>query len=178
MSPPVGDNEDHIGAFVVTAGDEIHRLADQFTKELDDYQSILYKALADRLAEAYAEYLHMRVRREFWGYAADEGFSNEELIKEQYSGIRPAPGYPACPDHTEKKTLFELLEPEESVGVSLTENYAMWPPSSVSGFYFSHPESKYFGLGRIERDQVFDYAARKGNDCRGNRALAGAFLKL
>src|SRR5262249_23472271 len=128
----------------------------------DDYSSILCKALADRLAEAFAERMHARVRREFWAYAPDERLSNEEMILEKYQGIRPAPGYPAQPDHTEKATLFKLLDAEKNAGVKLTESFAMWPGSSVSGLYFSPPESYYFGVGKIERDQVEDYAARKG----------------
>jgi 5-methyltetrahydrofolate--homocysteine methyltransferase len=137
-------------------------IADRFKNANDDYSSILVKALADRLAEAFAERMHSRVRREFWGYASGEALSNEELILEKYDGIRPAPGYPAQPDHTEKKTLFALLDAERAAGVRLTESYAMWPGASVSGLYFSHPESYYFGVGKIERDQVGDYAARKG----------------
>ncbi|WP_306670854.1 vitamin B12 dependent-methionine synthase activation domain-containing protein, partial [Endozoicomonas sp. SESOKO3] len=128
----------------------------------DDYNSIMVKALADRLAEAFAEYMHEKVRKEFWCYAPDEVLSNEELIKEKYTGIRPAPGYPACPDHTEKAVLFELLNGEENTGVNLTEHFAMMPAASVSGWYFSHPESKYFGLGKIARDQLASYAERKG----------------
>src|SRR5262245_42636383 len=120
------------------------------------------KALCDRLAEAFAERMHERVRREFWGYEKDENLSNEDLIKEKYRGIRPAPGYPACPDHTEKRTLFQLLDGEKATGVTLTESFAMWPASSVSGWYFSHPQSHYFGVGKIARDQVEDYARRKG----------------
>jgi 5-methyltetrahydrofolate--homocysteine methyltransferase len=122
----------------------------------------MVKALADRLAEAFAELMHARVRKEFWAYASEENLSNEELISEKYQGIRPAPGYPACPDHTEKKRLFELLDAEKQLGIELTESYAMHPASSVSGFYFSHPESTYFGLGKIAKDQVVDYANRKG----------------
>ena len=122
----------------------------------------MLKALADRLAEAFAERMHERVRKEFWGYASDESFSNEELIEERYRGIRPAPGYPACPDHTEKRTLWNLLNVEKNTGISITESYAMFPTASVSGWYFSHPASRYFGLGKIERDQVEDYAKRKG----------------
>ena len=137
-------------------------IADRFKNANDDYSSILCKALADRLAEAFAERMHARVRREFWGYAPDEALTPEELILEQYAGIRPAPGYPAQPDHTEKATLFALLDAENTAGVKLTESFAMWPGSSVSGLYFSHPESFYFGVGKIERDQVEDYAARKG----------------
>ena len=137
-------------------------VADRFKNANDDYSSILCKALADRLAEAFAERMHARVRREFWGYAPDETATPDQLLLEQYAGIRPAPGYPAQPDHTEKATLFRLLDAENTAGVTLTESYAMWPGSSVSGLYFSHPESFYFGVGKIERDQVEDYAARKG----------------
>lgn len=126
----------------------------------------MVKALADRLAEAFAEVMHERVRREYWGYAAEESLSNEELIAEKYHGIRPAPGYPACPDHTEKKRLFELLDAEKQIGIQLTESYAMYPASAVSGFYFSHPESTYFALGKIAKDQVVDYAERKGMDLK------------
>jgi 5-methyltetrahydrofolate--homocysteine methyltransferase len=152
---------DYIGAFVVTAGIGEDVVADRFKNANDDYSSILCKALADRLAEAFAERMHARVRREFWGYAPDETLAPDQLILEQYAGIRPAPGYPAQPDHTEKATLFTLLDAENTAGVKLTESYAMWPGSSVSGLYFSHPESFYFGVGKIERDQVEDYAARK-----------------
>ena len=152
---------DHIGAFVVTAGIGEDVVADRFKNANDDYSSIMVKALADRLAEAYAERLHQRVRKEFWGYAAGETLGNADLIAEKYSGIRPAPGYPAQPDHTEKGTLFQLLDGER-IGVTLTESYAMWPGASVCGLYFSHPESHYFGVGKIERDQIEDYAARKG----------------
>jgi len=153
---------DYIGAFVVTAGIGEDLIADRFKNANDDYSSILCKALADRLAEAFAERMHARVRREFWGYAPDETLAPDQLILEEYAGIRPAPGYPAQPDHTEKATLFRLLDAENTAGVTLTESYAMWPGSSVSGLYFSHPESFYFGVGKIERDQVEDYAARKG----------------
>jgi 5-methyltetrahydrofolate--homocysteine methyltransferase len=147
---------------VVTAGIGEDVVADRFKNANDDYSSILCKALADRLAEAFAERMHARVRREFWGYAPDETLPPDQLILEQYAGIRPAPGYPAQPDHTEKATLFRLLDAEKNSGVRLTESYAMWPGSSVSGLYFSHAESFYFGVGKIERDQVEDYAARKG----------------
>jgi 5-methyltetrahydrofolate--homocysteine methyltransferase len=153
---------DFAGAFVVTAGLGAAELALQFEAKQDDYNSIMVKALADRLAEAFAERLHARIRQEFWGYAPDEDFDNEDLIAERYVGIRPAPGYPACPDHTEKGILFELLSAEAQIGVTLTENFAMQPAASVSGWYFSHPESSYFGLGKIDRDQVADYATRKG----------------
>jgi 5-methyltetrahydrofolate--homocysteine methyltransferase len=152
---------DYVGAFVVTAGIGEDIIADRFKHANDDYSSILCKALADRLAEAFAERMHERVRKEFWAYAPDEALSTDELILEKYQGIRPAPGYPAQPDHTEKATLFRLLDAEATAGVTLTESYAMWPGSSVSGLYFSHPESYYFGVGKIERDQVEDYAARK-----------------
>ncbi len=152
---------DYIGAFAVTAGVGEDEIADRFKLKNDDYSSILVKALADRLAEAFAERLHQRVRQEFWDYAPDESLSADDLIAEKYSGIRPAPGYPAQPEHTEKATIFKLL-PAEKIGVKLTESFAMWPGASVSGLYFSHPESHYFGVGKIERDQVEDYAKRKG----------------
>ena len=153
---------DYVGGFVVTAGHGEEEHAKRFAQAQDDYGKILLSALADRLAEAFAERMHQRVRTEFWGYAPDENLSCEELIAEGYRGIRPAPGYPAQPDHTEKATLFALLDAERTAGVHLTESFAMWPGSSVSGLYFSHPESRYFGVGRIARDQVEDYAARKG----------------
>jgi 5-methyltetrahydrofolate--homocysteine methyltransferase len=162
IAPVSSGVPDYIGAFVVTAGIGEDIIADRFKNANDDYSSILCKALADRLAEAFAERMHARVRREFWGYAPDEALTPDQLILEQYKGIRPAPGYPAQPDHTEKATLFALLDAENTAGVKLTESYAMWPGSSVSGLYFSHPESFYFGVGKIERDQVEDYAARKG----------------
>ncbi|MGQ3671598.1 methionine synthase [Xanthobacter sp. TB0136] len=153
---------DYIGGFAVTTGiGEDEKIA-EFKAAHDDYSSILFKALCDRLAEAFAERMHMRVRTTYWGYAAEEDLSNEDLIGEKYRGIRPAPGYPAQPDHTEKATLFDLLDAEARIGLKLTESFAMWPGSAVSGLYFSHPESAYFGVGRIERDQVEDYAARKG----------------
>ncbi len=153
---------DHLGGFVVTAGPGIEAKAAEFEAAHDDYAAIMVKALGDRLAEAFAERMHERVRREFWGYAPDEDLSNEDLIAERYSGIRPAPGYPACPDHTEKLTLFRLLDAPATTGVELTESLAMTPASSVSGWYFAHPEARYFGVGKIERDQVEDYARRKG----------------
>ncbi len=153
---------DYVGGFAVTAGIGEEVVAERFARANDDYSKILSQALADRLAEAFAERLHARVRREFWAYAPDEKFSAEELIREAYDGIRPAPGYPAQPDHTEKATLFSLLDAEAQTGIKLTESYAMWPGSSVSGLYFAHPQSHYFGVGRIERDQAVDYAARKG----------------
>ncbi|TMV15651.1 methionine synthase [Arenibacterium halophilum] len=153
---------DYVGGFVVTAGPEEVAIAEKFEKAGDDYSAIMVKALADRVAEAMAEMLHQRVRREFWGYAGDETFTPEDLIGEPYRGIRPAPGYPAQPDHTEKQTLFRLLRAEDTTGVTLTESMAMWPGSSVSGLYIGHPEAYYFGVAKVERDQVADYAARKG----------------
>lgn len=153
--------QDYIGCFCVTTGFGVDEKAAEFEKQLDDYNSILVKALADRLAEAFAEYLHLKVRKEIWGYASDEKLSNEDLIKENYTGIRPAPGYPACPDHLEKPTIWKLLNVEQEIGVTLTESMAMWPASSVSGYYFANPQSKYFGLGKIKKDQVEDYAKRR-----------------
>jgi 5-methyltetrahydrofolate--homocysteine methyltransferase len=153
---------DFVGAFAVTAGQGVDEIVAEFEAANDDYSAILAKALADRLAEAFAEHLHQRVRRELWGYAPDEALTNADLIAERYEGIRPAPGYPACPDHTEKATLFELLEAEARAGIRLTESFAMWPGASVSGYYFWNPASHYFGLGRIGRDQLADYADRKG----------------
>ena len=153
---------DFVGAFAVTAGHGLDELVTGFEEANDDYSAILAKALADRLAEAFAERLHERVRRELWGYAPDEALANPDLIAERYQGIRPAPGYPACPDHTEKGTLFDLLEAEPRAGIRLTESFAMWPGASVSGYYFWNPASAYFGIGRIGRDQLADYAARKG----------------
>jgi 5-methyltetrahydrofolate--homocysteine methyltransferase len=154
--------QDHVGAFAVTTGIGIEERIKQFKADLDDYSAILLESLADRLAEAFAERLHERVRREHWGYAPDEQLDAVGLIKEQYDGIRPAPGYPACPDHTEKKTLWELLDVEANTGIALTESMAMWPGAAVSGWYFSHPRSQYFVVGRIGKDQVEDYAKRKG----------------
>ena len=148
--------------FAVTAGIGIDAHVARFESDHDDYNAILLKALADRLAEALAERLHQRVRTEFWGHVADETLSNDELIAEKYSGIRPAPGYPACPDHTEKLTLWDLLDVEAATGITLTESMAMWPGASVSGWYFSHPQSQYFVVGRLGRDQVASYAERKG----------------
>ncbi len=164
IAPRESGVADHVGAFAVTAGVGIETLVAGFEAAHDDYNAILTKALADRLAEAFAELLHQRVRREFWGYAPDEALDNEGLIKERYQGIRPAPGYPACPDHTEKRMLFDLLRVEENAGITLTESFAMLPAAAVSGYYFSHPQSQYFGVGKIERDQVEDYARRKGMD--------------
>jgi 5-methyltetrahydrofolate--homocysteine methyltransferase len=162
VAPASTGKVDYVGGFAVTAGIGIEALLDKYEKDHDDYNSIMVKALADRLAEAFAELMHERVRKEFWGYAAHESLSNEELIKENYQGIRPAPGYPACPDHTQKSTLFELLQVEKNTGITLTESYAMYPTAAVSGWYFSHPEARYFGVGKISKDQVADYAQRKG----------------
>ena len=153
--------DDYMGAFCVTTGFGVDEWAAEYEKNLDDYNSIMVKALADRFAEAFAEYLHERVRKDFWGYDSDEALTNEELIKESYKGIRPAPGYPACPDHLEKPTIWKLLDVEKQIGVTLTESMAMWPASSVSGYYFGNPKSKYFGLGKIKEDQVTDYAKRR-----------------
>jgi 5-methyltetrahydrofolate--homocysteine methyltransferase len=153
---------DYIGAFAVTSGIGIERHVARFEAAHDDYSAILLKALADRLAEGLAEMLHERVRREFWGYAPDERLSNERLIGEEYRGIRPAPGYPACPDHTEKAQLWRLLDAEAATGIRLTESYAMYPAAAVSGWYLSHPEARYFAVGPIGSDQLEDYARRKG----------------
>ena len=162
VAPRTSGLADYIGAFTVTAGIGEDDIAERFRLANDDYSSIMVKALADRLAEAFAERLHQRVRKEFWGYAADETLATADIIAEKYRGIRPAPGYPAQPDHTEKATLFNLLASEREIGVKLTESFAMWPGASVCGLYFSHPQSQYFGVGKIERDQVEDYAGRKG----------------
>ncbi|MFC4815858.1 methionine synthase [Flavobacterium sp. GCM10023249] len=158
---PIEEVQDYLGCFCVTTGFGVDEKATEFEQQLDDYNSILVKALGDRLAEAFAEYLHLKVRKEIWGYASDENLTNEELIKENYKGIRPAPGYPACPDHLEKPTIWKLLKVEENIGVTLTESMAMWPAASVSGYYFANPQSKYFGLGKIKEDQVEDYAKRR-----------------
>ncbi|MBU0592878.1 MAG: methionine synthase [Gammaproteobacteria bacterium] len=164
IAPKDSGVKDYIGAFAVTAGIGIDAHVIEFEKNHDDYSAIMLKALADRLAEAFAELLHERVRREFWGYASDETLSNEDLIEEKYRGIRPAPGYPACPEHSEKGPLFELLKAPENAGITLTESFAMLPTAAVSGFYFAHPESTYFAVAKIDRDQVEDYARRKGWD--------------
>jgi len=161
IAPATSKTNDYLGGFAVTAGIGIEKWVKKFEDELDDYSAIMLKALADRLAEAFAERLHERVRKEFWGYMPSESLSNEELVKERYKGIRPAPGYPACPEHTEKGKLFELMQVKEQTGIFLTESYAMYPASSVSGFYISNPDSKYFTIGKISKDQVEDYAERK-----------------
>jgi len=160
IAPKESGVKDYIGAFAVTAGIGIDSRVKAFEEKHDDYDAIMLKALADRLAEAFAEHMHLRVRKEFWGYAKDEDLDSQGLIAEKYRGIRPAPGYPACPDHTEKAALFELLKAPE-VGITLTEGFAMLPAAAVSGFYFSHPDSRYFAVGKIGKDQAQDYARRK-----------------
>jgi 5-methyltetrahydrofolate--homocysteine methyltransferase len=162
VAPKDSGKPDWFGGFAVTAGIGTDERARKFEATHDDYSAIMVKALADRLAEAFAERLHERVRKEIWGYAAGENLTNAQLIGEEYRGIRPAPGYPACPDHTEKGTLFKLLDTETNAGIRLTDSFAMWPAAAVSGYYLAHPESRYFGVGRIGRDQVADYARRKG----------------
>ncbi|NNC34257.1 MAG: dihydropteroate synthase, partial [Croceitalea sp.] len=162
IAPKALGIQDYLGCFCVTTGFGTDELAQKFEKELDDYSAIMVKAISDRLAEAFAEYLHKEVRTNHWGYANSESLTNKDLIEEKYRGIRPAPGYPACPDHLEKLTIWQLLQVEENIGVKLTESLAMWPAASVSGYYFGHPESKYFGLGKITQDQVSDFAKRKG----------------
>jgi 5-methyltetrahydrofolate--homocysteine methyltransferase len=170
---PRGTKPDWIGLFAVTAGLGVERHEAAFLRELDDYSAIMLKALADRLAEAFAERLHQRVRTELWGYAADERLTNEELIAEKYLGIRPAPGYPACPEHGVKRALFRALQAEE-IGMGLTESLAMTPAASVSGFYLAHPESTYFNVGRIGEDQMRDWAAREGiGEDEARRRLGG-----
>jgi 5-methyltetrahydrofolate--homocysteine methyltransferase len=162
IAPKDSGTIDYMGAFCVTTGFGTEEKAKEFEDVNDDYSSIMVKALSDRLAEAFAEYLHTQIRIKHWGYAANEGLTNEDLIQEKYQGIRPAPGYPACPDHLEKHTIWKLLEVEETIGVSLTESLAMWPASSVSGYYFAHPKSRYFGLGKIKEDQLINYSKRRG----------------
>ncbi|MEZ2415304.1 methionine synthase [Muriicola sp. E247] len=162
VAPKSSGIQDYIGCFCVTAGFGTEKLARKYEAALDDYSAIMVKALADRLAEALAEYLHREIRTDYWGYARSESLTNEDLIREAYKGIRPAPGYPACPDHLEKKTIWEILDVEETIGVTLTESLAMWPAASVSGYYFAHPQARYFGVGKIAEDQLEDYANRKG----------------
>src|ERR1043165_8404282 len=162
IAPASSGKRDYIGMFAVSAGGGIEKLIEKYKAQQDDYPEIMAKALADRMAEAFAELMHEKVRKEFWGYAKAEHLPMEDVIKEKYQGIRPAPGYPACPDHTEKQTIFDLLDAEKEAGIQLTESFAMFPASSVSGYYFSNPESKYFGLGKIDKDQVKEYAERKG----------------
>jgi 5-methyltetrahydrofolate--homocysteine methyltransferase len=162
VAPGASGRDDYVGAFAVTAGIGIDAHVARFEAAHDDYSSIMLKALADRLAEALAERMHERVRRELWAYAPNEHLASAALIREEYAGIRPAPGYPACPDHTEKATLFRMLDAERLAGIRLTESFAMFPTAAVSGFYFSHPKSHYFAVGKIDRDQVESYAVRKG----------------
>jgi 5-methyltetrahydrofolate--homocysteine methyltransferase len=162
IAPKSSGIQDYMGCFCVTAGFGTQDLATSYEQDHDDYNAIMIKALSDRLAEAFAEYLHKEVRTGYWGYAAKEDLTNDDLIKEAYKGIRPAPGYPACPDHLEKNTIWDLLQVEENIGVQLTESLAMWPAASVSGYYFAHPHSRYFGLGKIAQDQLVSYARRKG----------------
>jgi 5-methyltetrahydrofolate--homocysteine methyltransferase len=162
VAPQDSGKTDYLGGFAVTAGHGIEGPLAEFERKHDDYNAILLKALADRLAEAFAERMHERVRREFWAYAPEEALANEDLIRERYRGIRPAPGYPACPDHSQKPTLFRLLNAEAAAGIELTENYAMLPTAAVSGWYFAHPQAEYFGVGRVERDQLLHYAAQTG----------------
>lgn len=175
LSDFIAEQGDHIGGFAVTSGPEAEEIAKKFEAEADDYSAIMVKALADRFAEAMAEYMHEQVRKTHWGYAADETLDSAELIKEAYSGIRPAPGYPCQPDHTEKETLFKLLQADR-IGMELTSSFAMTPAASVSGLYMAHPESVYFAVGRIERDQVQDYADRKGMELRTAERWLGPIL--
>jgi 5-methyltetrahydrofolate--homocysteine methyltransferase len=168
-------SNDHIGAFAVTSGHGLKELVEKFKADHDDYNAIMAEALADRLAEAFAEYLHKRVREE-WGYGKAEKLTTEDLIGEKYRGIRPAAGYPACPDHTEKGILWQLLDVEKNTGIKLTESFAMWPGSSVSGLYFAHPESKYFAVGKLGRDQLLDYHVRKGLTLQEAERWLGPYL--
>jgi 5-methyltetrahydrofolate--homocysteine methyltransferase len=162
IAPVESGKTDYFGAFAVTSGIGLEQAVKAYEDKLDDYGIIMLKILSDRLAEAFAEHLHERIRKEFWGYAPDEDFDLPSILREEYIGIRPAPGYPACPEHSEKRVIFDWLNVEESTGIKLTENFAMYPAASVSGFYFAHPLAQYFNVGRIGKDQVIDYAARKG----------------
>jgi len=162
LAPKLSGVRDYFGAFAVTAGIGIEEHVARFERAHDDYSAIMLKALADRLAEAAAEHFHERVRRELWGYATAETLTNEQLVREEYRGIRPAPGYPACPDHTEKAKLWQLLDVEHNAGIRLTDAYAMYPTAAVSGWYIAHPQARYFAVGKIDREQVEDYARRKG----------------
>ncbi|MBL8012228.1 MAG: methionine synthase, partial [Candidatus Omnitrophica bacterium] len=164
IAPKETGIKDYIGIFAVTAGVGLDEIVKKYKTDHDDYKSIMATALADRMAEAFAEHLHERVRKELWGYAPQENLSNEELILGKYRGTRPAPGYPACPDHTEKDILFKLVDVTANTGITMTESYAMFPTAAVCGFYFSHPKSKYFAIGKIAKDQVTDYAKRKDMD--------------
>ena len=161
IAPTSAGIKDFLGCFVVTAGIGLDPIVQQFELENDDYNAIMAKVLADRLAEAFAEFLHYKVRKEYWGYSPDEPFEIFQILGEEYQGIRPAPGYPACPEHSEKQIIFDLLDAEKFTGVSLTENFAMTPTAAVSGFYFAHPDSQYFNVGKIGRDQLYDYSQRK-----------------
>jgi 5-methyltetrahydrofolate--homocysteine methyltransferase len=176
VAPVDSGIEDYIGAFAVSAGFGVEDLVKVFDADHDAYNSILLKAVADRLAEASAEYLHEKVRKDYWGFAPDEKLDNDALIRESYQGIRPAPGYPACPEHTEKGLLWELLNVKENIDMDLTSSYAMWPGAAVSGWYFSHPESKYFAVAKLAKDQVLDYAARKGMTLEQAERLLSANL--
>jgi 5-methyltetrahydrofolate--homocysteine methyltransferase len=176
IAPKETGKKDYLGSFAVTAGLGIESKVKEFEDNLDDYNAILLKALADRFAEAFTELLHTRVRKEYWGYASDEALENDDLVAEKYKGIRPAPGYPACPEHTEKITLFELLDAEKNADIMLTESCAMYPAASVSGWYFSHPNSKYFGLGDVSNDQVEDYANKKGWTKEEAEKWMGSFM--
>lgn len=164
IAPEESGIKDYMGAFAVACGFGMEAKLEEFESQHDDYNAILLKAIADRLAEAFAERLHQRVRQDFWGYAKDENLDNNALIGEKYKGIRPAPGYPACPEHSEKETLWNLLDVTENTGITLTDSWAMVPTAAVSGWYFSHPDSRYFGIGKINQDQVKDYAKRKGQE--------------
>lgn len=176
IAPISSGIQDYVGCFCVSAGFGTEEIVQKFKAQNDDYNAIIVQALADRFAEAFAEFLHYKVRTEYWGYASDENLSNEELIRESYKGIRPAPGYPACPDHIEKRTIWDLLQVKETIGVELTEGLAMWPAASVSGYYFAHPDSKYFGLGKIKEDQLIDYVHRRKADEREIRKILNANL--
>jgi len=162
VAPKSSGIKDYVGAFALTTGIGLDELVKEYEADLDDYKSIMAKAVADRLAEAFAELLHEMVRKNFWGFSKDENLTEEQILLGQYRSIRPAPGYPACPDHTEKATLFKILDATKNTGIILTENFAMHPTAAVSGFYFAHPQSKYFAIGKIAQDQIIDYAKRKG----------------
>ncbi|MBZ0242095.1 MAG: methionine synthase, partial [Bacteroidales bacterium] len=161
IAPKDSGITDYLGGFVVTAGHGTPEMVKFFEDQLDDYNAIMAKVMADRLAEALAKYIHVKVRKEIWGYKPDEKLSLSEMLKENYQGIRPAPGYPACPEHSEKRVLFDLLQAEQYTGVELTENFSMYPAAAVSGFFFAHPDSQYFNVGRISKDQIADYSRRK-----------------
>ena len=176
VAPQESEKQDYVGGFAVTAGIGAEALAAKYQQENNDYASLMVKALADRLAEAFAEHLHQRVRTEFWGYAEEQDLDAQDLIAERYRGIRPAPGYPACPEHSEKETLFRLLAAEENTGIALTDSFAMSPAASVSGYYFSHPDSRYFSVGKITPDQVEDLAQRSGQDVARLTKLLGPNL--